>query len=79
MPVPFQYLQKFSLLRPLSQEALLRLSTRVEERQFARREVVCSKEQTRLRLASCSTAVCRASTLMAGPSAFISWNRVIFH
>ena len=50
MPVPFQYLQKFSLLRPLSQEALLRLSTQVEERQFARREVVCSKEQTRFAL-----------------------------
>lgn len=50
MPVPFQYLQKFPLLQPLSQEALMRLSTQVEERQFARREVVCSKEETRFSL-----------------------------
>jgi CRP/FNR family cyclic AMP-dependent transcriptional regulator len=47
MAVPFQYLQNFPLLKPLPQEALLRLSTQVEERQFARREVVCGKDQTR--------------------------------
>lgn len=46
MPVPFQFLQKLPLLQPLSQEALLRLSTQMEERRYARREVVCSKEQT---------------------------------
>ena len=50
MPVPFQLLQRFPLLQPLSQEALLRLSTQVEERQFARREVVYSKEETRFAL-----------------------------
>jgi len=50
MAVPFQYLQNFPLLKPLSQEALLRLSTQVEVRQFARREVVCGKDQTRFAL-----------------------------
>ena len=50
MAVPFQYLQNFPLLKPLSQEALLRLSTQVEARQFARREVVCGKDQTRFAL-----------------------------
>lgn len=50
MPVPFQLLQKFPLLLPLPQEALLRLSTQVELRQFARREVVSAKEQSRFAL-----------------------------
>ena len=46
MPIPFQRLRAIPLLQPLDQEALLRLSTRMEERQFSRREVVVGKEQT---------------------------------
>jgi len=50
MPIPFQRLQTIALLKPLDQDALMRLSTRMTERKFARREVVVSKEQTRFEL-----------------------------
>lgn len=50
MPIPFQWLQNIPLLTPLSQEALLRLSTQMTARKFARREVVISKEQTKFEL-----------------------------
>ncbi|RIX44176.1 MAG: Crp/Fnr family transcriptional regulator [Rhodocyclales bacterium GT-UBC] len=50
MPVPFQWLTDIPLLRPLPQEALMRISTQMCERKFARREVVISKEQTRFEL-----------------------------
>lgn len=50
MPIPFQRLRAIPLLQPLDQETLMRLSTRMEERQFSRREVVVSKEQTRFEL-----------------------------
>lgn len=46
MPVPFQYLEKFPLLQSLPQETLLHVSTKVSQKQFARREMVSSKEQT---------------------------------
>lgn len=50
MPVPFQWLTDIPLLRPLPQEALMRISTQMSERKFARREVVISKEQSRFEL-----------------------------
>lgn len=50
MPIPFQHLRAAPLLQSLPQELLLRLSTQMVLRQFARREVVCSKEQTRFEL-----------------------------
>lgn len=50
MPIPFQRLLGIPLLRTLPQESLLRLSTRMNERQFSRREVVLSKEQRRIEL-----------------------------
>jgi CRP/FNR family transcriptional regulator, cyclic AMP receptor protein len=50
MPVPFQYLEKFPLLQSLPQETLLYLSTLVSIRQFARREMVSSKEQSEFSL-----------------------------
>lgn len=50
MPIPFQRLSAFPLLRPLPQEVLLRLSMLMSVRQFARREVVCGKEQARFEL-----------------------------
>lgn len=46
MPVPFQLLEKFPLLSSLPQETLFQLSTKVNQRQFARREMVSSKEQS---------------------------------
>lgn len=46
MPVAFQHLLKFPLLQSLPQEMLLRLSTLMELRQFSRREMISSKEQT---------------------------------
>lgn len=45
MAVPFQLLEKFPLLESLSQEQLMQLSMKVNQRQFARREMVSSKEQ----------------------------------
>jgi CRP-like cAMP-binding protein len=45
MAIPFQHLQRFPLLGPLSEEAIFRLSTCAEIRQFARREVVIAKEK----------------------------------
>ena len=50
MPIPFQHLLTTPLLQSLPQELLLRLSTQMVLRQFARREVVCSKDQTRFEL-----------------------------
>lgn len=46
MPIAFQYLLKFPLLQELPQDTLMRLSRHMEDRQFARREVVSTKEQT---------------------------------
>jgi len=50
MPIPFQRLHAIGLLQPLDQDELMRLSTRMTERKFSRREVVVSKEQTRFEL-----------------------------
>lgn len=50
MPIAFQYLLKFPLLQALPQETLMRLSTQMREREFARREVVSTKEQTQFAL-----------------------------
>ena len=50
MPIAFQYLLKFPLLQDLPQNTLMRLSTQMEDRQFARREVLSTKEQTRFSL-----------------------------
>lgn len=50
MPIPFQRLHGIPLLRSLPQETLLRLSTRMDERHFARREVALGKDQTRVEL-----------------------------
>lgn len=50
MPIPFQRLLSLRLLQSLPQEVLMRASTLMSERHFARREVVSSKEQTRLEL-----------------------------
>lgn len=43
MPIPFQRLLGISLLAALPQELLWRLAARMEERQFARREVASGK------------------------------------
>lgn len=50
MAAPFQLLEKFPLLESLPQEQLLQLSTKVSLRQFARREVVSSREQSEFHL-----------------------------
>lgn len=50
MPIAFQYLLKFPLLQNLPQDVLMRLSSQMEDRSFARREVVSTKEQTRFEL-----------------------------
>jgi CRP-like cAMP-binding protein len=50
MPIPFQYLLKLPLLQDLPQESLLRLSTQMSERHFARREMVSSRDQSRFAL-----------------------------
>lgn len=50
MPIAFQYLLKFPLLQDLPQSTLMHLSAQMEDRQYARREVVSSKEQTRFAL-----------------------------
>lgn len=46
MPIAFQYLLKFPLLQNLPQDTLMRLSSQMDDRSFARREVVSTKEQT---------------------------------
>jgi CRP-like cAMP-binding protein len=50
MPIAYQYLLKFPLLQDLPLETLMRLSTQMTERDFARREVVSTKEQTQFAL-----------------------------
>lgn len=50
MPIAFQYLLKFPLLQDLPQSALMHLSAQMEDRVFARREVLSTKEQTRFDL-----------------------------
>ena len=50
MPIAFQYLLKFPLLQDLPQATLMQLSAQMEDRQFARREVISTKEQTRFAL-----------------------------
>jgi CRP/FNR family cyclic AMP-dependent transcriptional regulator len=50
MPIAFQYLLKFPLLQDLPQATLMQLSAQMEDRLFARREVVSTKEQTRFAL-----------------------------
>lgn len=50
MPFAFQYLLKFALLQNLPQDKLMRLSNQMVDRQFARREVVSTKEQTHFAL-----------------------------
>lgn len=50
MPVPFQRLLDLPLLRPLSQEAIMRISTQMTERKFSRREIAISKEQSQFEL-----------------------------
>ncbi len=50
MPIAFQYLLKFPLLQDLPQDTLMRLSSQMDDRQFARREVLSTKEQTRYSL-----------------------------
>jgi CRP-like cAMP-binding protein len=46
MPVSLQLLAQFSLLRPLSREALEQLSTKMTLRSFARRAMVLSKDSS---------------------------------
>lgn len=46
MPIAFQYLLKFPLLQDLPQDTLMRLSAQMDDRMFARREVLSTKEQT---------------------------------
>ena len=46
MPIAFQYLLKFQLLQDLPQDTLMRLASRMEDRQFSKREVLSTKEQT---------------------------------
>lgn len=46
MPIAFQYLLKFPLLQDLPQDTLMRLAAQMDDRQFARREVLSTKEQT---------------------------------
>jgi len=50
MPIAFQYLQRFALLQSLPQETLMRLSTLISEREYAKREVVSAKEQIKFYL-----------------------------
>jgi len=50
MPIAFQYLLKFPLVQDLPQDALMRLSAQMDDRLFARREVLSTKEQTRYAL-----------------------------
>jgi len=50
MPIAFQYLLKFPLLQDLPQSTLMHLSAQMEDRVFARREVLSTKEQTRFDL-----------------------------
>ena len=50
MPIAFQYLLKFPLLQDLPQDTLMRLSAQMDDRLFARREVLSTKEQTRFAL-----------------------------
>ena len=50
MPIAFQYLLKFPLLQDLPQGTLLRLASQMDDRHFARREVISTKEQTRFAL-----------------------------
>lgn len=50
MPIPFQHLRAIALLQSLPQEMLMRMSTQMSLRQFARREVVCSKEHSHFEL-----------------------------
>jgi CRP/FNR family cyclic AMP-dependent transcriptional regulator len=50
MPIAFQYLLKFPLLQDLPQSTLMRLSSQMDDRVFARREVLSTKEQTRFDL-----------------------------
>ena len=50
MPIAFQYLLKFPLLQDLPQSTLMRLATQVEDKNYARREVLSTKEQTRFAL-----------------------------
>ena len=50
MPIAFQYLLKFPLLQDLPQDTLMRLSAQMDDRLFARREVLSTKEQTHFAL-----------------------------
>ena len=50
MPIAFQYLLKFPLLQDLPQPTLMRLAAQVEDKNYARREVLSTKEQTRFAL-----------------------------
>ena len=50
MPIAFQYLLKFPLLQDLPVETLMRLSSKMDDRLFARREVLSTKEQTQFAL-----------------------------
>ncbi len=50
MPIAFQYLLKFPLLQDLPQSTLMHLSSQMDDRLFARREVLSTKEQTRFDL-----------------------------
>lgn len=50
MPIAYQHLLKFPLLQELPVEKLMRLSTQMTVREFAKREVVSAKEQARFEL-----------------------------
>lgn len=50
MPIAYQYLLKFPLLQDLPVEKLMRLSTQMTERDFAKREVVSTKEHVQFAL-----------------------------
>lgn len=50
MPIAFQYLLKFPLLKDLPLETLMRLSAQMDDRQFSRREVLTTKEQSHFAL-----------------------------
>ena len=50
MPIAFQYLLRFPLLQDLPHDTLMRLAAQMDDRHFARREVVSTKEQTRFAL-----------------------------
>jgi len=50
MPIVFQRLLGFPVFQSLPQETLMRLARQMTERQFARREIVASKERTRFEL-----------------------------